>query len=483
MGTRAASGMIALAGVCGCVLFAGCAGGGGEPGDSTQPVEDARVVDDSSTHVTDSGPSNDGGGGDGDGDGHADDAAETTKDVADTSTKPTDAVCFFSDADYAGKSFCVGEGSANTTPDWNDVISSVRVSPGYRVELYADAGAAGRALALIADEPRLGGCFFNDAASSYRVDVDMPSKFQSVNFLRKVSGCKIVAGQHNDEKGSSPHYYTDIVRSITGQDPALWSGEFGFSGDTAARWDVTHEAEAQWKKGAIINLMFHACPPTQGSSCAWDGGVKSKLSVDQWKDLLADGGTLNKAWKARLDELVPFFTELEAKKVEVLFRPHHEMNQSVFWWGGNVIPKGTSRLFQLTHDYLVVTKGFTHIGFVWDVQNLSTDYSDYDPGDTYWDVSAIDYYGGASADSAYSGTGYYDALLPLTHGKPMAIGETFFLPPTSVQQKQPQMSFFMIWAYGIHDDGSGHATNTDAQIKDTYADPRVVKLADMPGWK
>jgi mannan endo-1,4-beta-mannosidase len=407
----------------------------------------------------------------------------TSAEAGGDTAAPSTPVCFFSDANYAGKSFCVGAGSADLPSDWNDVISSVKVASGYRVDLYADIGAGGRKLSLIADEPNLPICFFNDTASSYRVGNDTPSRFQSVNFLRKISGCHIAAGQHNDEKGDSPHYYTDIVHSITGQYPALWSGDFGFSGDSTARWALTHEAEAEWKRGAIVQFMFHACPPTTGSSCGWDPGIIGKLTDDQWNDLITDGGGLNGAWKSRLDELVPYFTELAAQGVEVLFRPHHEMNQGVFWWAGRTGPNGTARLFQITHDYLVKTKGFTNIAFVWDVQDLSTNYADYDPGADYYDLGAIDYYNGSSSDSDYGDTKYHDAMAPVVGDKPMAIGETFYLPDPAAQSRLPYESFFMIWAYGLQKDLNGNPTNSNDAIVAAYSDPRVVRLADMPGWK
>ena len=33
--------------------------------------------------------------------------------------------------------------------------------------------------------------------------------------------------------------------------------------------------------------------------------------------------------------------------------------------------RGTARLYQITHDYLVGTKGLTNLIWVWDVQDLT----------------------------------------------------------------------------------------------------------------
>ena len=107
----------------------------------------------------------------------------------------------------------------------------------------------------------------------------------------------------------------------------------------------------------------------------------------------------------------------------------------------------------------------------------------YNPGSAYWDIAAIDYYGGSNPSSVYGDMSYYNAMLPLTNEMPMAVGETFFFPTPEVQQNYPQMSFFMIWAYGLHQDESGNPTNSDADIQAAYNDPRVITLADMPGWQ
>src|SRR5258706_303048 len=81
------------------------------------------------------------------------------------------------------------------------------------------------------------------------------------------------------------------------------------------------------------------------------------LSDPQWTDLITNGGTLNNAWKARMDVIAVHLQTLKNAGVEVLFRPLHEMNQGLFWWAGRPGPNGTAKLFQITHDYLRNTKG------------------------------------------------------------------------------------------------------------------------------
>ena len=303
------------------------------------------------------------------------------------------------------------------------------------------------------------------------------TRFKSLNYLYSISGNKTIAGQHNDQKdGTGASTYTEKVNSITGKYPGLWSGDFLFSGDSQLRWDITYEAEQQWNKGAIINMMWHCCPPTQNASCNWDGGVLSNLTYSQWSSLLTNGSSINQIWKSRMDEIAPFLQYLKDKGVEVMFRPLHEQNQSAFWWGGKtedgvVHPDYTKKLYQLTHDYFVNTKGLTNLIWIWDVQDMSTNFGDYNPGDAYWDVAALDVY-----SDGYTNMSYYNALVAQAGNKPIAIGECGNLPDASVFQNQPRWVFFMNWSYLLQQN------NTDQTIKDVYNITRVLTRDEMPGW-
>ena len=221
-----------------------------------------------------------------------------------------------------------------------------------------------------------------------------------IDYLMSVSGTRTVTGQH-DKLNDQPHVSTDQIQSITGKIPGLWSADFGFGSEGVDnRAQMIAEAETQWSQGAIVQLMYHNCLPTGDEYCTWDdigGATPQHLTDAQWSDLTTDGTALNQAWKGRLDTLSPFFAELQAKGVAPLFRPLHEMNQGVFWWGGRSGPTGTVKLFQITHDYLVRQKGFTNIVWVWDIQDfgtLGTDVNDYDPGPAYYDIAALDVYDG-----------------------------------------------------------------------------------------
>ncbi len=310
------------------------------------------------------------------------------------------------------------------------------------------------------------------------INNSFPQSFKVLNYLKSISGIKTLTGEHNREPNSEPAAWTDSIYASTGKYPAFWSGDFLYESDNIAnRWSMIHEAVKQWNSGAIVQLMFHTCPPTELEPCSWQGtgGVLSGLSGAQWRDLITDGTTLNNNWKARLDELVPYFQYLKQNGVEVLFRPLHEMNQKAFWWGGRPGPGGTARLFQITHDYME-SKGLTNIIWVWDLQDFSTlssDVTTYDPGSNYWDILALDVY--------YSdGQGYtaqkYNIIKAKAGNKPMAIGECQVLPTAGILSEQPQWAFFMGWSELVF------SNNSIAQIISLYNSSKVVTLGEMPGW-
>lgn len=302
------------------------------------------------------------------------------------------------------------------------------------------------------------------------------TRFKTLNYLYKISGSNTVAGIHNNEPNTTPTHWTDEMYKVTGKYPALWSGDFLFQADNINnRGIMIEEAVRQWKKGSLINLMWHACNPALSEPCGWDKqGVLSELTDEQWTELTTDGTAINNKWKAMMDEVSVHLQYLEDNGVEVLFRPLHEMNQGAFWWGGRPGPNGTRKLYQITHDYFTKTKGLSNLIWVWDVQDFSTLSSDvinYNPGDEYWDVAALDVYDG----SGYTMPKYY-TMVNVANGKPIAIGECQKLPIPAELGAQPKWVFFMGWS------GLTFQYNTEAEINALYNSSRVITLDKKTAW-
>jgi mannan endo-1,4-beta-mannosidase len=303
------------------------------------------------------------------------------------------------------------------------------------------------------------------------------SKFKTLNYLYKISGKKTVSGIHNREPNATPAIWTEKTKEVTGKYPGLWSGDFLFQKENMDnRGIMIKEAIKQWKAGNIINIMWHACNPANTQPCEWDNGagVLSNLNDAQWQELVTNGTKLNNRWKEMMDEVAVYLQILKDNKVEVLFRPLHEMNQGKFWWGGRPGANGTLKLYQITHDYLQKTKGLDNLIWVWDVQDfptLASDVKTYNPGDAYWDVAALDVYDGSGYTQAK-----YDAMLSIPGGKPIAIGECDKLPTAAQLRAQPKYTFFMGWAELTF------SKNTKEAIQELYNAPNVLTLDKLPGW-
>ena len=316
---------------------------------------------------------------------------------------------------------------------------------------------------------------FSQSTTTLNKDTIIVRKQRILNFLGYISGKQTLAGQHN-ERFDSIHQFerTEAVYKATGKYPALFGIDFSYDYRIYGRWKMIYEAEKQFDKGALINVMWHACIPTLQEPCIRNKGIETKMTDDLWNQLLTDGTPLNKEWIRRLDTVAVYLDYLQNKGVVVLWRPLHEMNQGVFWWGGRPGAQGTLRLYQIIHDYFTNVKKLNNLIWVWDIQDFETLKSDvfnYNPGNKYWDVLALDY---------YSGTMYtpekYKIITKAAGAKPIAIGECAKIPSPQVLASQPRWTFFMAWADLIFKE------NPMQLIKDIYADPAIVTLDKMPGW-
>jgi len=305
------------------------------------------------------------------------------------------------------------------------------------------------------------------------------TNYKSLNYLYRISGFKTVSGIHNREPNLIPSLWTDSITIKIGKTPGLWSGDFLFlKEDIESRWKMIYQAEKAWNKGSLINMMWHTCSPKFPEPCAWDDkGVLDDLTDTEWTSLITDGGDLNINWKKRLDEIAVYLQYLKEKGIEVFFRPFHEMNQPVFWWAGRKGSEGTARLYRITHDYLKYSKGLTNLIWIWDIQDFKTlesDLNDYNPGNEYWDILAMDMY---SSDGSGYTAAKYNACLKAAGGKPIAIGECQLLPTSEELTEQPKWTFFMSWSELTV------KYNTIPQIKELYGASNVITLDKMPGWE
>ncbi|MET0132562.1 MAG: glycosyl hydrolase [Kibdelosporangium sp.] len=300
---------------------------------------------------------------------------------------------------------------------------------------------------------------------------------QLITYLNGLSGRYTLAGQHNREPNADPARWTRIAQETTGQFPGLWGGDFLFSNDDVGnRQTMVNEAIRQWQAGSVVTLAWHVCPPTVGRTCGWDSaGILSRLSDSQWNQLVTNGSALNNAWKARLNEAVPFLRRLQDAGVPVLWRPLHEMNEGWSWWGGRPGANGSRRLFQITQDHLVGGQGLTNLVAVWNVKDVNTgSIGEYWPGASYVDVASLDVWAKMAPSSAD-----YQAMLSVAGGRPIALGEVGQVPSVALLQSQPRWTWFMVWAEYL----KNPSYNNDTAVQNTYWHSRVLVRGEvaLPG--
>ncbi|WP_340643627.1 glycosyl hydrolase [Streptomyces spinosirectus] len=301
------------------------------------------------------------------------------------------------------------------------------------------------------------------------------TKADEIAYLKSLTGNHVLSGQQGGAN-SNPSQWISKVHDITGKYPGIWNGDFGFSqNDIDNRQTVINEAKAECNAGALPGLMMHACRPDV-ATCAFEGGSDpvngSKLSDAEWSQVITDGTTLNNDYKAKLQQFVPYFQQLQDAGIPVLFRPLHEMNEGWAWWGGRPGPNGSARLFQITHDYLEA-QGLHNIIWVWalkDVAGGASQAASYYPGDNYVDVVGMDVW-----VNKFPSNDWYNALSNIAGAKPMALAEVGSVPQPAQLSAQPKWVYWNVWLDYL----TNSAYNSNDSVKAGYYDPRVLSRGDI----
>jgi mannan endo-1,4-beta-mannosidase len=301
-------------------------------------------------------------------------------------------------------------------------------------------------------------------------------------YLQSISGQYILSGQHNYPNSGDRN--TQFAADYMGETPVVWSQDFGFAqeGDKdsyLARPAIIREAIRQHRKGAVITLCWHAVPPTAdepitfqplpGADSTALASVQGRLLDRQFRDILTPGTELHDRWLKQVDEVAAFLKELQAAHVPVLWRPYHEMNGDWFWWGGRYEGDYTTAvLYRQIFDRMVNHHKLNNLIWVWSVDRPSQpgrEFDKYYPGTEYLDVLSLDVYGNDFDQS------YYDRLLALSEGKPIALGEVGNPPSAEILDAQPDWIYWVVWAGMVRGTSRG-----DYDL--LTADPRVLFMED-----
>jgi mannan endo-1,4-beta-mannosidase len=302
---------------------------------------------------------------------------------------------------------------------------------------------------------------------------------QLLKYLYSISGKKTLSGIHNYLGKMSES--TDKVFEMTGKYPAIWGGDFGFADSTHDIDNIKYrpllvdEIKKQYARGALIVLTYHQANPAVGEPCPFEGGVQSKLSDSQWKDLITPGTQLYLAWQKQMDLFASYLVQLRDAHIPILFRPYHEMNGNWFWWGNKPGDSGYVALWKQLFNYFTKEKKLDNIIWVWTSDRPWEGVEKFYPGDDYVDVLGNDIYPLPDTNVVFRQE-WYDKMKKLANGKPLALSENSVLPSEEILKSQPWL-WFMSWTK------SSLESSPAEDAKNVYNSASVITLENMPDWK
>ena len=298
-----------------------------------------------------------------------------------------------------------------------------------------------------------------------------------LHYLYSMSGKYTLTGQHNYPNVGAT--WTDRALDLTGKYPAVYGQDFGFQtgedkDSILGRPAMVEEAIRQYRNGAIVTLTWHAVRPVDDEPVSFRESVQGHLTDFEWRELLTPGTTLNKRWCAQVDVIAGYLKQLQEAHVPILWRPYHEVNGSWFWWGGRKGKDGSAALYRQLFDRLVNRHKLNNLIWVWNANAPGSGggpgpYADYFPGSDVADVLSVDIYGGFEQ-------AFYDDLVTLAAGKPVALGEVGSVPAADVLAKQPKYAWFMSWSEWVQEANHPDALRAiyDSPQTASRDDPRVV---------
>ncbi|KQS36787.1 glycosyl hydrolase [Pedobacter sp. Leaf194] len=297
-----------------------------------------------------------------------------------------------------------------------------------------------------------------------------------LQYLYRIKDKKTLYGMHNIIGGMSTS--TDSIYKITGSYPAIWGGDFGFADEKHDIDNIKYrpllvpEIEKQYARGSIIVLSYHQANPFLGEPTPFEGGIISKLTDAQWKELTTPGTALYKKWCAQMDIIAVYFKQLQAAKIPVIFRPYHEMNGGWFWWGHRKGADGFKALWNQLYNYYTIHHQLNNILWAWTPDKPLEDVADYYPNTNTVDILGCDIYPQKNKAIVYPQE-WFDRMLKLANGKPLALTEHSVLPNQEILKNQP-WAWMMSWGKMVFDQ------NSREKIRDFSDFKQVIMLNKLP---
>ncbi|WP_370872570.1 glycosyl hydrolase [Paenibacillus zeirhizosphaerae] len=268
-------------------------------------------------------------------------------------------------------------------------------------------------------------------------------------YLSNLDGEGMITGQHDYLE--SPDELNKKLKRISGQYAGLHGYELGAISNQSAekaeaqRSNVVDSAINWHNEGGIVAMTFHQALP--GKPLTWPN-VQIKLTQAEFNRYVTPGTAEYASLIADLDKVAVSLGKLRDAGVPVLWRPYHEMNGNWFWWGKK---KRFVKLWDIMYDRFVNVHQLNNLLWVWNPNApnaWSAPYRKTFPGLSKVDILAADIYDNDFRQS------YYDGLLNLAGGKPIAIGEHGEMPSENVLLAQPRWVYSMTWGKMLTENNS-----------------------------
>ena len=137
------------------------------------------------------------------------------------------------------------------------------------------------------------------------------------------------------------------------------------------------------EKGIIIEFDWHTNHP-----------ITNKSKTESSPLAVIPGVFESPKFQSDLDLVSKFFLEIQKLGVEYIFRPFHEMNLDIFWWGVHNNPEDYKSLFRQTINYLKAKGCAPIVVFSPNYRGKVTEehYNIFYPGDDCVDIIGLDWY-------------------------------------------------------------------------------------------
>ena len=330
-----------------------------------------------------------------------------------------------------------------------------------------------------------------------------PEAVKLYNFLVNNFGKKTISGimtgdmeGYDASKEVTTHPDVQDIYTRSGKYPALVGVDFLFANGPNATnsWNKGYTEKALalakdlWSKGGIPAFTWHWKDPSDSvdafyanQNAAGEGKAYTTFDFTQaFMTGTTTWDTLSAAYKgiiADIDDIANYFLALQSENVAAIFRPLHEAGGTWFWWSTRT-GKQFAALYRLVYERMVFTKGVKNL--VWVFNPSSTSLTDWNPGETYYDVLSIDIYNDDNVHSSNSAA-FDDFKTKWGLSKVLALSENGPIPDVNnMHTDEAVWSWWMPW-YGTWS-GKWPGQTKNEVWKSNMEDERIITLDKMPGW-